>query len=127
MRFMSIQSTIERGREAMHNVSGQFTARNIEGGKPVMNICDKCKNYYPNNHYCQYWDCDVTIQHEMCCGFANMTNADRIRTMSDEELANFLTDFSNNGGWTTEIGRKSCYKTITDWLQQSEEEIDDDE
>lgn len=92
-----------------------------------MNICDKCKNYYPNNHYCQYWDCDVTIQHEMCCGFANMTNADRIRTMSDEELANFLTNFSNNGGWTTEIGRKSCYKTITDWLQQSEEEIDDDE
>ena len=48
-----------------------------------MNICDKCKNYYPNNHYCQYWDCDVTIQHETCCGFANMTNADRIRTMSD--------------------------------------------
>ena len=26
------------------------------------------------------------------------TNADRIRTMGDEELANFLTDFSNNGG-----------------------------
>lgn len=92
-----------------------------------MNICDKCKNYYPNNHYCQYWDCDVTIQHEMCCGFANMTNADRIRTMSDEELANFLTGFSNNGLWATEIEREVCYKTITDWLQQSEEEIDDDE
>ena len=37
------------------------------------------------------------------------TNADRIRTMGDEELANFLTDFSNNGGQTTEIGRKSCH------------------
>ena len=37
------------------------------------------------------------------------TNADRIRTMGDEKLANFLTDFSNNGGWTTEISRKSCY------------------
>ena len=37
------------------------------------------------------------------------TNTDRIRTMGDEELANFLTDFSNNGGWITEIGRKSCY------------------
>ena len=53
-----------------------------------MNICNKCKNYYPNNHYCQYWDCDVTIQHEMCCGFANMTNADcnqqrRLTMMSD--------------------------------------------
>ena len=46
------------------------------------------------------------------------TNADRIRAMSDEELANLLTDFSNNGGWVTEIGREICYKRITDWLQQ---------
>ncbi len=49
------------------------------------------------------------------------TNADLIRAMSDEELANFLIDFSNNGGWTTEIGRKSCYKTIADYLQQPAE------
>ena len=33
MRFMHIQSTIERGREAMYNVSGQFAARTTEGGK----------------------------------------------------------------------------------------------
>ena len=46
------------------------------------------------------------------------TNADRIRAMSDEELANLLTDFSNNGGWVTEIGREICYKRITDWLKQ---------
>ena len=52
------------------------------------------------------------------------TNADRIRAMSDEELANLLTDFSNNGGWVTEIGRKVCYKTIADWLQQPAEETD---
>ena len=49
------------------------------------------------------------------------TNADRIRAMSDEELANLLTDFSNNGGWVTEIGREVCYKRITDWLQQPAE------
>ena len=48
-------------------------------------------------------------------------NADRIRAMSNEELANLLTDFSNNGGWVTEIGRKVCYKIIADWLQQPEE------
>ena len=53
------------------------------------------------------------------------TNADRIRTMSDEELANLLTELSNNGGWVTEIGREVCYKTIADWLQQPAEEIDD--
>ena len=46
------------------------------------------------------------------------TNANRVRAMSDEELANLLTDFSNNGGWVTEIGREVCYKRITDWLQQ---------
>ena len=33
MRFMPIQSTIERGRETMYNVSGQFAARTTEGGK----------------------------------------------------------------------------------------------
>ena len=46
------------------------------------------------------------------------TNADKIRAMSDEKLANLLTDFSNNGGWVTEIGREICYKRITDWLKQ---------
>ena len=47
-----------------------------------------------------------------------MRNADKIRAMTDEELANLLTDFSNNGGWITEIGREICYKRITDWLHQ---------
>ena len=48
------------------------------------------------------------------------TNADRIRALSDEALANFLTGFS----WLTEIGGKVCYKTIADWLQQPAEETD---
>ena len=51
-----------------------------------------------------------------------MRNADKIRAMSDEELTNLLTDFSNNGGWVTEIGREVCYKRITDWLHQPAEE-----
>jgi hypothetical protein len=46
--------------------------------------------------------------------------------MSDEELANFLTGFANNGLWATEIERKVCYKTIVDWLQQPVEETDND-
>lgn len=50
------------------------------------------------------------------------TNADCIRTMSDEELANFLIGFL----WLTEIGGKVCYKTIADWLHQPAEEIDDE-
>ena len=49
------------------------------------------------------------------------TNADRIRAMSDEELANLLTDFSNNGGWVTETGRKICYERHIEWLKQPAE------
>ena len=51
-----------------------------------------------------------------------VTNADRIRAMSDEELADCLTDYSNNGGWVTETGREDCYERIVEWLQQPTEE-----
>lgn len=50
------------------------------------------------------------------------TNADRIRAMTDEELANVLTDYSNNGGWITEIGREICYERIIEWLKQPAED-----
>ena len=49
---------------------------------------------------------------------APKTNADRIRAMSDEELANLLTDYSNNSGWVTEIGRKICFERIYERLKQ---------
>lgn len=49
------------------------------------------------------------------------TNADLIRTMSDEELAHLLTNCS----LASEIDRKFCYQTIADWLRQPAEEIDD--
>ena len=55
-----------------------------------------------------------------------MTNADRIRSMSDEELANLLTDHSNNGGWVTETGREVCYERIAEWLKQPAEEVHHD-
>lgn len=49
------------------------------------------------------------------------TNADRIRAMSDEELAYLLTNWS----LTSELGIKVCYQTIADWLRQPAGEIDD--
>lgn len=58
-------------------------------------IMDEVKNYPPYLDYPK--------------PYRVKTNADHIRTLSDEDLANFLIGFSNNGGWTTEIGRKSCY------------------
>lgn len=95
-----------------------------------MNICDQCKNYYPNNHYCQFWDCDVTIQHETCCGFANMTNADRIRTMSDEELAKHIYETQKEFcrmlykklGFEDELNFSEDYSDILAWLNAPQEE-----
>ena len=46
------------------------------------------------------------------------TNAESIRALSDEDLANFLIGFS----WLAENGVKMCYKTITKWLQQPAQE-----
>lgn len=48
------------------------------------------------------------------------TNADLIRTMSDEELAHLLTNCSV----ASEFDRKFCYQTIVDWLRQPAEETD---
>ena len=59
---------------------------------------------------CDYKDCPYRTE--------PMTNADRIRAMSDEELSNLLTDYSNNGGWVTEIGREICFERIYEWLKQ---------
>ena len=53
-------------------------------------------------------------------GCESMNNADKIRSMSDEELANLLTDYSNNSGWVTEIGREICFERIYEWLQQTD-------
>ena len=81
--------------------------------------CDNCTKYNDCSTGCGLtWPCGAYVPKAT-------TNADRIRTMSDEELANFLTGFANNGLWATEIERKVCYKTLADWLPQPAEEIDD--
>lgn len=54
---------------------------------------------------------------EPCCRCdSRRTNADRIRNMSDEELAEFLVGFKNTFGEEYE-GEASC----TDWLQSEAE------
>ena len=45
-----------------------------------------------------------------------MTNADKIRAMTDEELANFLMDVASRGGIQTESGIARW--TLIDWLKQ---------
>lgn len=43
------------------------------------------------------------------------TNADRIRAMSDEELANFIT---SKEGWCSDIARQMYYERNVEWLKQ---------
>ena len=47
-----------------------------------------------------------------------VTHAQKIRAMSDEELANLLTWISNTGGWVSEMYREALRNKITEWLQQ---------
>ena len=55
-----------------------------------------------------------------CTGFEPITNADRIRAMSDEELADFIT--SRNRGICTDICREMYYQSSLVWLKQPAEE-----
>ena len=70
-----------------------------------------------NNKKCSLGECD---QPETCTAYVPViTNADRIRTMSDEELKEFLCsimkcEFCKFEGWG------GC--ELLDWLQQPAEE-----
>lgn len=70
---------------------------------------DEAKNYPPYLDYSK--------------PYKAKTNADHIRALSDEDLANFLIGFSR----LTENGGKICYKTIAKWLQQPAKEKIDNE
>ena len=53
-----------------------------------------------------------------------ITNADRIRAMTDEKLADFICNHScaycpmDDCDGRMEIGRDACYKRWLDWLKQ---------
>lgn len=73
---------------------------------------DKCKDFQPNY----------------------TTNADRVRAMSDEELAAFLAKFDSHcrvcpaddicGGYSTTPPRDCAY-WLEEWLKHPAEEVDD--
>ena len=52
-----------------------------------------------------------------CENYKAMTNADRIRSMTDEELSDFIINFDNRFGKEYE-GEQSCLS----WLQKESEE-----
>ena len=62
-------------------------------------------------------DSPVLDMERDCENYAPMTNADRIRSMTDEELAAFIINFDNHFGEEYE-GEQSCLA----WLQKESEE-----
>lgn len=72
---------------------------------------------YETNHICNCQHNSNSRDNEPCCRCdSRKTNADRIRNMSDEELAKFLITFKNTFGEEYE-GEVSC----VDWLQSEAE------
>ena len=102
---MSIENLIEKCYMA-HKYENPGMENGMCAGLRTMNgngePCDECKEC---EIYYGYKD-----EHEQ-----KMTNADRIREMSDEELAEFLANFA----WDNEPGVDEIFK----WLQ-SEVEVD---
>ncbi|MCQ5165571.1 hypothetical protein NE645_06075 [Roseburia hominis] len=72
---------------------------------------------YETSHTCNCQHNNNSRDNEPCCRCNNTkTNADRIRNMSDKELAEFLVGFKNTFGKEYE-GEASCM----DWLQSEAE------
>ena len=79
-----------------------------------MSKCDKCK--YP--HDIRKWPCEDCLQGDR---FEPKppTNADRIRAMSDEELAEWIVHKTEGNGFD---GYEEVVNAWLDWLK---EEVDD--
>ena len=77
-----------------------------------MSKCKNCVNL--RNNWCEKVSDspDENMERE-CVHFRHMTNADRIRAMTDEELAEFLIDLADDGNLK-----------IREWLKQPSGEED---
>ena len=80
-----------------------------------MNITELCVKCNQNNSCTMCWK----TSNKKCPHFIQKTNADRIRAMNDEELADFIT--SQNRGICTDICREMYYQSNLEWLKQPAE------
>ena len=84
----------------------------------------KCRNcFFYRNEWCEkIVDSPDPEEARDCNYFREMTNADRIRAMSDEELAEFLWDFNLADVSTDKLGEFGPHMfryRLKEWLQQS--------
>lgn len=100
-----------------------ITAKTAER-RMIMAICETCDyaNRPPYKFPCS--ECDKTMGSPFCCyeHEEKPTNADRIRAMSDEELAK---EFAMLAGWDRSEYEKAkrigIEKVMLDWLKQQTE------
>lgn len=92
----------------------------------------KCKNCINlHNHWCDMVvdSPDENAERE-CCTYERMTNADCIRSMSDEELAELLDSVDNGGIRALDVDypcdectqKTECEDCFKEWLQSEVEE-----
>ena len=80
-------------------------------------ICVYCKK---NNSCTRYWKTNA----KKCPYFNRQTNADHIRSMSDEELAEFIENIKDRAAFCKAIGNNAAFEKLCsgEWLKQPAEE-----
>lgn len=86
--------------------------------------CHKCK--YGNNQPTEY-PCLECVHNRAIDNFEPKTNADRIRNMSDEELAELLNNANIMCEWKKGNCERSCIECTLKWLQAEVKEGEEDE
>lgn len=76
--------------------------------------CENCKEYYYEKHWCDQKDDYLNPDEERECKmFQLITNADNIRSMSEEELANeFVVAFTYMNGYRPETIFRSLHSGV---------------
>ena len=92
-----------------------------------MNVTELCVNCKKNNSCTMCWK----TSNKKCPHFIQKTNADRIRSMSDEELAakissRCISDIVCGGNCKAfatldKTSQQQCVEIVLDWLQQPAE------
>ena len=88
----------------------------------------KCRNcFFYRNEWCEkIVDSPDPEEVRDCNYFREMTNADRIRAMSDEELAEFIKHIKVRAALCKAVKNNDAFEELcsAEWLQQPAEEDD---
>ena len=90
----------------------------------------KCRNcFFYRNEWCEkIVDSPDPEEARDCNYFREMTNADRIRAMSDEELVEFIKNIKVRAALCKAVKNNDAFEELcsAEWLQQPAEEDDHD-